>query len=160
MSHLKFIVPGVIVLLSLVCYQVYQRGAFTFFSSSNVERVDAEEAFRMISTTDFTILDVRDESEYDVSHLEGAIRYEEGLLEGLNANEPVMVYCTVGLRSNQLAKILEEEGFNQVVELQDGLIGWSNAELPLVNSRDNLTDSVHVYAQYFSALLRGGTPVY
>ncbi|OEK02246.1 hypothetical protein BFP97_12280 [Roseivirga sp. 4D4] len=160
MAYLKFILPGVLIVLSLLCYQVYKRGVFTFFNNSQLERVDALEASELLTESPFTILDVRDEKEFKVSHLKGAIRYEESLLKDLRSDEPVMVYCTVGLRSNQVAKALREEGFDRIIELQDGLIGWSNAELPLINSRNELTDSVHVYSQYFSALLKGGTAVY
>lgn len=160
MAYLKYIIPVVLILLTLVGYQVYRRGFFTFLNNANLERVDANEAAKMLSKGAITILDVRDENEFDVSHLTGALRYEEELLEGLDPNAPVLVYCTVGLRSNKLAQTLREQGFNEIIELQDGLIGWSNAQLPLVNSSNKITDSIHVYNQYFGRLLKEGTPVY
>lgn len=160
MAYPKLIIPGVLIVVSLLCYQVYKRGLFTFFNNARLERVDAMEASELLTQSAFTILDVRGENEFNVSHLKGAIRYEEGLLGQLRSDEPVMVYCTVGLRSNQVAKALRKEGFERIIELQDGLIGWSNAKLPLINSNNELTDSVHVYSQYFSALLKGGTAVY
>ncbi len=160
MQYLKYIVPGVILLLSIVCYQVYRRGLFTFLNNSNLERVDAHEAAQLLSRKPLTILDVRDANEFEVSHLEGALRYKEGLLENLDPKSPILVYCTVGVRSNKLAKTLRELGFNEIIELQDGLIGWSNAQLPLVNSANQSTDSIHVYNQYFGNLLKKGTAVY
>lgn len=160
MAYLKYIIPGVLILLTLVGYQVYRRGFFTFLNNANLERVNASDAVELLSKGDITILDVRDENEFDVSHLTGAVRYEEGMLESLDPDAPVLVYCTVGLRSNKLAQSLREQGFNEIIELQDGLIGWSNAQLPLVNSSNKITDSIHVYNQYFGRLLKEGTPVY
>lgn len=160
MAYLKFIIPGAVILLSLVFYLIYQRGLFTLFNNEHLERVDADEAASLIADNTYTILDVRDENEFAISHLEGAIRFEEKVLERLNPKEPVLVYCTVGLRSNKLAQTLREEGFSKIVELQNGLIGWSNAELPMVNSSNSTTDSVHVYNQYFGTLLKKGTAVY
>lgn len=160
MAYLKYIIPGVLILLTFVGYQVYRRGFFTFLNSNNLERVDANKAAKLLSNGAITILDVRDENEFNVSHLTGALRYKEELLEGLDHNAPVLVYCTVGLRSNKLAQTLREKGFNEIIELQDGLIGWANAQLPLVNSSNKITDSIHVYNQYFGRLLKEGTPVY
>ncbi len=160
MTYLKYIVPGVILLLSIVCYQVYRRGLFTFLNNSNLERVDAQKAAQLISKDTLTILDVRDANEFEVSHLKGALRYDESLLESLDPKAPILVYCTVGIRSNKLAKTLRDQGFNKIIELQDGLIGWSNAQLPLVNSVNQSTDSIHVYNQYFGNLLKKGIAVY
>lgn len=160
MAYLKYIIPGALILLSLLGYQVYRRGFFTFLSSTNLERVDASEASKLLSKGALTILDVRDENEFDVSHLAGAKRYEEGVLKGLDPKMPVLVYCTVGIRSNKLAQTLRDQGFSEIIELQDGLIGWSNAQLPLVNSMNKDTDSIHVYNQFFGKLLKEGVPVY
>ena len=160
MTYLKYIIPAVLILLTIVGYQVYRRGIYTFLGNSNLERVDALEAEKLLSKNSYTILDVRDENEFEVSHINGALRYEEHLLENLDPNKPLLVYCTIGVRSNRLAKSLADLGFKKIIELKDGLIGWSNAQLPMVNSSNDTTDSIHVYNQYFSTFLKKGTPVY
>lgn len=160
MISLKYIIPAVLILLSFVCYQAYSRGIYTLFNAGDLERVGNKQAQKILAQPSVTILDVRDLNEYSVSHLEGAHRYEEGMLDTLEQNKPVLVYCTVGVRSNKLAKTMIEKGFSEVYDLKDGIIGWSNAELQVVNTRNEATDSVHVYNQYFGKLLKKGIPIY
>lgn len=160
MTYLKYIIPAVLILLTIVGYQVYKRGIYTFLGNSNLERVDALEAEKLLSEKAYTILDVREGNEFEVSHINGALRYEESLLQNLDPNKPLLIYCTAGIRSNKLAKSLTDMGFKKVIEMQDGLIGWSNAQLPMVNSSNKITDSIHVYNQYFATFLKKGTPVY
>jgi predicted sulfurtransferase len=82
------------------------------------------------------------------------------MLEKLDRNVPILVYCTVGVRSNKLANTLLDKGFTEVFDMKDGIIGWSNAKFPIVNQDNELTDSVHVYSEYFGLLLKKGIPVY
>ncbi|WP_176723304.1 rhodanese-like domain-containing protein [Roseivirga misakiensis] len=125
-----------------------------------VKRIQPKEALSLLKDNPITILDVRDEIEYTVSHLKGAVRYEEGMLDDLEKNQPILVYCTVSLRSNKLAKRLQKQGFNQIYELKNGLIGWSNANMPMVDTQNSNTDEVHVYNRFFGTFLKKGTAVY
>lgn len=160
MISLKYLIPALLLLLSFVGYQVYSRGFYTLLNTSNLERVSVKQAQKILAQQSVTILDVRDENEYAVSHLKDAHRYEDGMLDSLDINVPVLVYCTVGVRSNKLAKTMLEKGFSEVYDLKDGIIGWSNTKLPVVNIRNERTDSIHVYNQYFGQLLKEGIPIY
>lgn len=160
MNRTKYLISALIVLLTLSSYQIYQRGYFTMFNMEKVKRMNPLDVEQLISERPMTILDVREEYEYTISHLIGALRYEEELLEGLDKSKPVMVYCTVALRSNKLAKKLQKQGFNEVYELKNGLIGWSNASLPMENSKQQRTEEIHVYNRLFGAFLKKGTPIY
>lgn len=160
MNLTKSIILGLLVILALSSYQIYQRGYFTLFNMEKVKRINPSDAQQLLSEKPMTILDVRDENEYTISHLEGALRYQEDLLTGLDKSKPIMVYCTVALRSNKLAKRLQKQGFSEVYELKNGLIGWSNASLPMKDSNNELTEEVHVYNRFFGAFLKKGIPIY
>lgn len=160
MKFVKYILSFLVLALVITSYQVYQRGYFTLFNLERIARVNSKTGQSLLSSQEFTILDIRDENEFDISHIEGAQRFEEEILGTLDKSKPVMVYCTVGLRSNKFAKRLQKQGFKEIYELKSGLIGWSNANLPLVNSELNETKEVHVYSRYFKPFLKKGTAVY
>jgi len=160
MKTVKYIAASLILIMALFSYQVYQRGYFTLFNMEKVQRISPKAAEQLITEKPMAILDVRDPNEYEVSHIKGAVRYEKDVLDNLNKNEPILVYCTVALRSNKLAKQLQKQGFNEVYELKNGLIGWSNASLPMVDTQESPTEEVHVYNRFFGAFLKKGKPIY
>jgi rhodanese-related sulfurtransferase len=45
---------------------------------------------------------------------------------------PVLIYCATGNRSTVAARILLEAGFDQVVNMRDGIAGWWRNRLPVV----------------------------
>jgi rhodanese-related sulfurtransferase len=65
------------------------------------------------------------EDENFVSHVEDEVG---------NKAEPVVVYCasTECDASPKAAKQLEEAGFNQVLDYEEGMKGWKDAGLPVV----------------------------
>ena len=149
MKFIKYILSFLILALVITSYQVYQRGYFTLFNLERIERINSKTGQSLLSNQEFIILDIREENEFDISHIAGALRFEEDVLDTLDKNKPVLVYCTVGLRSNKFAKRLQKQGFKDIYELKNGLIGWSNASLPLINSNQDQTKEVHVYSRYF-----------
>lgn len=111
------------------------------------------------------VLDARDEREFRISRIKGARRvgYEDFSTEQiwmLRRNVPVVVYCTAGERSGILADYLLFSGFSDVRILSGAIIGWSNAQLPLVDSRNLKTTQVHVLKKENNALLKKGRAVW
>ncbi|PVW16233.1 rhodanese-like domain-containing protein [Marixanthomonas spongiae] len=81
------------------------------------------------------LVDVRTTEEFEVSHLKDAQNicvtdadFEERIKE-LDKNKPVYVYCRSGNRSARAAKILEENGFTKVYDLQGGITSWDEEGL-------------------------------
>ncbi len=160
MKRAKYILSFLVLALVITSYQVYQRGYFTVLNLERIERIKSKTAQSLLSEKEFTLLDIREGYEFDVSHIKGAVRFDESVIDNLDKEKPLMLYCTMGLRSNKLAKRLQKEGFKSIYELKSGLIGWSNSELPMVNSNNEVTKEVHVYNRYFKPFLRKGTPVF
>lgn len=79
------------------------------------------------------LLDVRTPNEYLDGHLRSAknINYKDPnfrqLVNGLDKNKPVYLYCLSGGRSGAAAKILRESGFNEIYDLKGGYLKWSAA---------------------------------
>ena len=113
--------------------------------------------------SNYQVLDAREKEEFEVSHLSGAkwVGYETFNLknvEGLDRNKPVLVYCTVGARSQEIGKKLQQAGFTRVYNLYGGIIQWSNSEKPL-ESQGKPTQKVHTYSKTWGVWLTKGEKV-
>lgn len=79
----------------------------------------------------YTLLDTRDREEYEVSHIPGAVfvgpDFDLKNVEGLDREKPVVVYCSVGYRSEKYGEKLLKAGFAEVSNLYGGIFEWLNA---------------------------------
>jgi rhodanese-related sulfurtransferase len=112
----------------------------------------------------FQILDTREKEEFEVSHLNGAkwVGFDTFNLESvteLDKNKPVLVYCTVGARSQAIGKKLTAAGFTKVYNLYGGIIQWSNESMPLFQN-GKPTIQVHTYTRAWGIWLEKGEKVY
>ncbi len=70
----------------------------------------------------------------------------------LDKSKPVFVYCLSGGRSSAAAKQMRSDGFNEVYELNGGIMKWRGANLPEVTG--NTTASLGLSKQQFDELLK------
>jgi rhodanese-related sulfurtransferase len=96
--------------------------------------VTVQQARELIdSTNNLTIVDVREAFEYcDLrGHIPGALNYpwNSGVLqaryEELPMNNPILVVCQSGGRSNQAANFLDSKGFSMVYDMLSGMNAWT-----------------------------------
>lgn len=74
------------------------------------------------------LLDVREQSEYNVCNLGGKLiplATLPGHLDDLNPNEEIIVHCKMGGRSAQAAQYLRSKGFENVRNLTGGIMAWA-----------------------------------
>ena len=84
----------------------------------------------------FTLLDVREESEWNAGHIKGAQYLGKGIIErdveekypDHNAN--LVLYCGGGFRSALAADNLQKMGYKNVSSMDGGIRGWRDAGLP------------------------------
>lgn len=103
------------------------------------------------------LLDARELSEFEVSHLRGAqLATDEAMalerLGTLPRETPIVVYCSVGYRSGDLASKLAQRGFSSVENLEGSIFEWANQGLPLEANGEE-TDLVHPYDEEWGRLL-------
>jgi len=96
------------------------------------------------------LLDAREPDEYAVSHLKGArnVGYKDfdlKSLSGIDKDAPIVVYCSVGYRSEKIGEQLQKAGFSNVVNLRGGIFDWANKKRPLVNKQQKKVTTVHPY---------------
>lgn len=112
----------------------------------------------------YQVLDAREKAEYEVSHLPKAkwVGYETFDLKNvadLDKNQPILVYCTVGARSQEIGKKLQNAGFTRVYNLYGGIIHWVNESQPVVQN-EKPTKKVHTYSKSWGIWLNKGEKVY
>jgi len=113
--------------------------AFLFIScqgqqSRTVQTVDAKIfAEKLKATKSPQLLDVRTPEEYNQEHIENATNVNwndadfASKAEKFDKSKPLFVYCKVGGRSSQAAFKLIELGFNEVYNLEGGIMKWNAA---------------------------------
>ncbi|MCB2410282.1 rhodanese-like domain-containing protein [Hymenobacter lucidus] len=110
------------------------------------------------------LLDTRTPAEFKVSHLRGARfvnfdEYEKATFADVPRDRPVVVYCSVGARSERVGERLQSLGFKHVRNLYGGIFQWVNEGRPVYNAQ-GLTPNVHPYSALWSPWLTRGTKVY
>ena len=99
----------------------------------------------------YVLLDAREEGEYAVSHLEGALfigfdNWDKSVMEEIDKNAPIVVYCSIGVRSEKIGEKLQKMGYTNVQNLYGSIFEWSNQGYPLVDNAGYPTKKVHGYS--------------
>ena len=98
---------------------------------NSYRQISASEAKDMMDTqTDYLILDVREQDEYNSGHIPGATLFPVGSIDEQTAQQLIpdkdtllLVYCRSGNRSKTAAAALAELGYTQVYEF-GGINDW------------------------------------
>lgn len=86
----------------------------------------------------FTLIDVREESEFAKDHLPGAIHLGKGVIERdvetrvPDLNTLMVLYCGGGFRSALAADNLQKMGYTNVISMDGGIREWREKSYPLV----------------------------
>jgi hydroxyacylglutathione hydrolase len=100
--------------------------------------VTPDAAAPRIASGDAWLLDVRGQSEYDARHIAGAHHLPLPLLarhiDTLPREQPIIVHCASGLRSQIAASYLRSHGFTDVTNLSGGIDSWRAAGLAVVEA--------------------------
>jgi rhodanese-related sulfurtransferase len=85
----------------------------------------------------FTLVDVREESEFAKDHLPGAVHMGKGVIERdieasvPDLNAPLVLYCGGGFRSALAADNLQKMGYTNVISMDGGIREWREKHYPL-----------------------------
>ena len=118
--------------------------------------------------TDAVLIDAREQKEYEVSHIKNAIcvGYDKFKLKETLAKLPedknakIVVYCSLGIRSEIVAHKLIEAGYTNVYNLYGGIFEWKNNNFQVVDTLGNNTEKVHTFNKDWSKWLKKGEKVY
>ncbi len=133
---------------------------------NTVPQIKSSELKSLINSTEnVVLLDTRSKEEFEVSHLPNAyfLDYDDFETEKVNRikrDTPIIVYCTVGYRSERIGEKLLKMGFKNVHNLYGGIFEWVNEGNSVVNNSKHVTDTVHTYNKNWSQWLVKGVKVY
>ncbi|MBC7921640.1 MAG: rhodanese-like domain-containing protein [Ferruginibacter sp.] len=122
-------------------------------------------AVGLASDSSLVLLDSRARREYDVSHLRGArlVGYDDfdvRRVRDLPKNAPIVVYCSVGYRSEKVGEKLVAAGYTNVRNLYGGIFAWVNEGHPVYEGNQRPTRRVHAYSRLWGKWLNKGEKVY
>ena len=90
----------------------------------------------MDSGKKLALIDVREQAEWDINHIEGAqlvpkssLSSGEGLAQ-LPHDRKAVLYCKTGVRSAEALAAVKKAGFSDAVHLQGGIVAWAKQMQP------------------------------
>lgn len=114
--------------------------------------------------TDVVFIDVREKEEYEVSHVQNAIwaGYNDFNIErisGVDLKQQIIIYCSVGYRSEKICLKLARLGYDKTYNLFGGIFEWVNQGLPVYHEQ-GVTTKVHAYSEEWGKWLTKGEKVF
>lgn len=101
------------------------------------------------------LVDVREPRERAVSVLPGAITPEALARRGPPDDRPIVVYCTIGMRSADWTQRLRTDGWTNARNLSGGVLAWAAAGGEFLAPDGRPTRQVHVYGRNWNHLPDG-----
>jgi len=104
-------------------------------AKQQITEIAVEKSKQLIAQGNITVIDTREENEYDAGHLNEAILLPRGVLEFkigtipelADKNKPVLIYCRTGGRSALAALSMKTLGYTNVLSLAGGYEAWQKA---------------------------------
>ena len=117
--------------------------------------------------SEYVLLDARETKEFNVSHIENAVnggfnKFDSKKFTTIvpDKNKKIVVYCSIGIRSEIIGDKLLKLGYKNVFNLYGGIFQWKNNDCKTVNSKNIETDSIHTFNKQWSVYLIKGIKVY
>jgi len=133
----------------------------------NTESVPYIEVNTLNSLNHLVLLDAREKEEFEVSHLENAVwvgaktfDLDSVVTKIEDKDAEIIVYCSIGVRSENIGEKLMGAGYTNVKNLYGGIFAWKNEGRPVYDPAGNETEKVHVFSKHWGKLLKKGDKVY
>ena len=111
-------------------------------STAAYKEISVGETTQKINRENGVVIDIRAKEEFKKGHITEALHIlpsdikagNFGSLENRKA-DPIIVVCKTGQTAQESANLLAKAGFEKVFVLKNGLVSWSEANLPLVRGK-------------------------
>src|SRR5210317_1398677 len=111
------------------------------YNQHSASYISVTELRRLQFNENITLFDGREQYEFDVSHIPNAVHigYNNFNLGAISKTypdkeTPIVVYCTIGIRSEDICKKLTDSGYSNVKNLYGGILEWKNKQFPVLDS--------------------------
>ena len=110
-------------------------------------------------------LDTREKNEFNVSHIKNGLYvghddFNLTSVKNIPKGSEIIVYCSIGKRSEKIAQKLIKAGYTNVSNLYGGIFEWVNQENSVVDVNNKHTKKVHVFGRFWGQWLEKGEKVY
>ncbi|MDP2237920.1 MAG: thioredoxin domain-containing protein [Bacteroidales bacterium] len=119
----------------------------SFMQKTDIKQVNAIGFKNILRSKPGILLDVRTLREFKNGHISEAgqlnyyaLDFRQKLLM-LPKNEPIYLYCNTGYRSERAAKILIDNGYAEVYNMEKGILEWNLYNLPVKIAPDANPDT-------------------
>lgn len=121
----------------------------------SVPTITVQEAYN--EKEKYLFLDAREPQEYKISHIENARyigykKFKKKSVVDLPRDTPIVIYCSIGYRSEKVGRKLLKMGFKNIQNLYGSIFEWANQGLPVVNEQGK-THQIHTYNKRWSQWL-------
>ena len=128
----------------------------------NVKEITVPEA---ATKKNVVFIDAREKKEYDVSHIKNAVYvgyddFNVSKLGNIQKGNEVIVYCSIGKRSEKITQKLLKAGYSNVSNLYGGIFEWVNQGNSVVDLNNKNTGKVHAFGRFWGQWLDKGEKVY
>ena len=113
------------------------------------------------------IFDTRELKEFNVSHLKNAFcigydKFNSKIVKEKykNFNDTIIVYCSVGIRSETIGNKLKKLGYKNVFNLYGGIFEWKNKDEEVIDNNQIPTEDIHAFSKEWSKYLIKGKKIY
>ncbi len=101
------------------------------------------------------IFDAREQEEYQTSHIKNAkyIGYNKLYLKDIKKlpkDAKIVVYCSIGYRSEKIGKKLQKMGYTNVYNLYGSIFEWVNNGYKVIDKMGTETNYLHTYNRNWS----------
>lgn len=118
---------GIFIITSIVIF-INKKEEVSKFNDANTQKVLSYSD--EIKNNNGQLIDVREPSEYELSHADGSINVPLGDIKNLDfskidSSRPIYLICRSGNRAGQAKIILEQAGYKNISNI-GGLVDWEN----------------------------------
>tara|TARA_Y100001933_G_C18722769_1_gene448180 strand:+ start:47 stop:541 length:495 start_codon:yes stop_codon:yes gene_type:complete len=137
------------------------------YNSQSVPYISVEQLKAIQQKDSVILLDAREPEEFQVSRLKNAtyVGYKDFSAEEIqqqfpDKDQPIVVYCSLGVRSEKIGEKLQQLGYKNIQNLYGGIFEWKNNNYPVFTSENKETNKVHAYSRRWSKWLKNAEKVY
>lgn len=137
------------------------------YNTRSVPYISVAELKMEMATGEIAVLDAREYEEFVVSHIPSAkyVGYNNFSSEEVSdsitdKDQPIVVYCSLGIRSEVIGEKLKKAGYTNVKNLYGGIFEWKNKDFKVLDINGNESENVHTCSKLWSKWLTKGNKVY
>lgn len=129
-QHLGLFALFMLVLVGLIVSEIIglSRSARKYTTNQTILAVNRDNA---------QLVDIREPNDYKRAHIAGAINIPLAQLADkhsrLDKSKPVIIICATGQRAQAALTLLQQQGYQQLAMLNNGMASWQREALPTVS---------------------------